>query len=664
MPEQNNPFGPVGDGIRAGKLERSSGTSSWVEESFFDAKDSVGGSARDQYVGKTVSRFTIRFFSLFVLSILFLLLVRVFYLQGIRGSDFLADADQNRQRILPIVAERGLIYDRNGIRLTENIPNFSLALIPQDLPRSELGRHSMIKRLAEITSKTEEDIEGVLDEFGSYSYESIVIQENLAYEDALRIHIAASELPGIGILQGSKRLYALGSTSSTAAGDLSSLSHVLGYLGKLDRDELDELYGEGYYPSDVLGKTGVEKTYETFLRGQYGKKRIEVDASGREQTTLAEEEPVPGSHIELSIDVHMQDRLEQFARKHMEEQEKTRASAIALDPNTGEILALVSIPSFDNNDFSGGISHDAYSAYIEDEDRPLFNRAIGGRYPSGSVIKPLMAAIALQEGVVDAQTSIPSTGGIRVGPWFFPDWQAGGHGPTNVQLSIAQSVNTFYYYIGGGYGEFQGLGVERVARYLTSYGFAEVLGIDIPGESFGFVPTREWKEDEMEEEWYVGDSYNLSIGQGYFLTTPLRMAYTTALVANRGVGNRPHVVRHIVDPISEEKILVETPDVASKDIDTRHFDTVALGMRQCVLAGTCRRLASLPAQVAGKTGTAQWNANKENHAWFTSYAPFDNPEIVLSVLVEEGGEGSGISVPIAYDFYQWWWQYRNGVVDE
>jgi len=662
MAKKHDTFGPSGEGIRVEKIGKFDADSSWVENSFFGS----GVSSRDEsdtYVGKTVSRSTLRIFSLVIIFVFALFTFRVFYLQGVQGNTYLAHADQNRQRILPIVAERGLVYDRNGVQLTENIPNFSLALIPQDLPRTDLERRGVVKKLAEITEQTEEDIESTLDEFGSYSYESIVIQENLAYEDALRIHIAASELPGIGIQQGSKRLYTFGDGSTTSTYSAASLSHVLGYLGKLDKEELGELYGKGYYPSDVIGKTGVEKTYEPFLRGEYGKKRIEVNAAGREEAVLAEDEPIPGSHIELSIDYELQQTLERAMRSRMEEQEKVRASAVAIDPKTGEILALVSIPAYDNNDFSGGISSETYATYIEDGDRPLFNRAIGGRYPSGSVIKPLMSAIALEEGVIDSQTSILSTGGVQIGPWFFPDWKAGGHGPTNVQMSIAQSVNTFYYYIGGGYGDFQGLGVSRIASYLTTYGFAEVLGIDIPGEIAGFVPTREWKEDEMGEEWYIGDSYNLSIGQGYFLTTPLQMAHATALVANRGVGYRPHVVRHIVDPITEEKIRIETPDIAPKDISARHFDTVAVGMRQCVLVGTCRLLAPLPAQVAGKTGTAQWNANKENHAWFTSYAPYDNPEIVLTILVEEGGEGSGIAAPIAYDFYRWWWQYKNGLVD-
>jgi len=316
-------------------------------------------------------------------------------------------------------------------------------------------------------------------------------------------------------------------------------------------------------------------------------------------------------------------------------------------------LALVSLPSFDNNDFSGGISKEKYSGYVNDPNAPLFNRAFGGNYPSGSTIKPVMAAAALQEGVITSNTSFLSNGGLRVGPWFFPDWQAGGHGITNVRKSLAQSVNTFYYYIGGGYDKFEGLGVDRIEEYLKKFHFSEALGIDLPGEVDGFVPSRLWKE-QKNEKWYVGDTYNLSIGQGDLLVTPLQIAVMTSFFANGGTMYKPHVVKTLTDPVTKQKEEIKSIVLAQNMVRKDVIDTVRLGMKDCAEAGSCRRLALLPFTSAGKTGTAQWNKNKANHAWFTSFAPFENPEIVVTVLVEEGEEGSRIAAPIAYEFYRWW----------
>lgn len=599
-----------------------------------------------------------------VVSIFFCtIIVRLFYLQIMNGDEYRVLAENNRQRVIPIPAERGLIYDTKGVALTKNIPRFSLALIPQDLPRDKESRGAVISRLAELTGKTDEEIAALLKEFGAYSYESIVIQENLDYEMALSIHIAASDLPGIYIQRGSKRLYLHGKTEDGTTSSTMSLSHVLGYEGKLNREELDALYEKGYLPSDSIGKTGVEKTYESYLRGVYGKKRIEVNAYGREQSSLAEQPPSPGQHVRLSIDVAMQAKLEEIMRTVMTSKGKVRGSGVVMDPRNGRILALVSLPAFDNNDFSGGISNTKYREYMDNPDRPLFSRAISGTYPSGSSIKPTVAIAALSEGIITAKTTFLSTGGLRLGSWFFPDWRAGGHGVTDVRKSIADSVNTFYYYIGGGYNNFVGLGIERMATYFKMFGFSERLGIDMPGEAPGFIPSREWKLEKKKEQWYVGDNYNVSIGQGDVLVTPLQIASMTATIANFGTIYVPSVVEGTIDAVSKEVRMFEPQVLRKVNVSREHLDTVRWGMRDCVLVGSCRQLSALPFEASGKTGTAQWNSNKENHAWFTSFAPFDNPEIVVTILIEEGVEGSGISAPIAYQFYDWWWKYKHGAVE-
>ncbi|MBU0660704.1 penicillin-binding protein 2 [Patescibacteria group bacterium] len=649
-------------GFEKGFSERLQDKHQWVENSviFENTRDKQPMVPHlEEYMGSSFTR-TVAQLSLIAITGVFLIIAsRFMYVQLIQGNNYAALSDRNKERSIPIPAERGLIYDRNGVQLTENIPNFSLALIPQDLPRDGELRDKMVKKLAAITSNDEETIRNILEEYGSYSYESIVIEEDIDYETALRLQIQSSEFPGIYIQRGSKRLYlhtdgTIGKEEEEKQVQLQSISHVLGYQGKLSPEELEVLYDEGYLPSDSIGKTGVEQTYETLLRGVYGKRRIEVDARGREQQTLSEDPPTAGNHIVLSIDHEMQIALERVMQEKLVEYGKTRASAVVSDPQTGEILALVSLPSFDNNDFSGGIDAETYQMYLANENNPLFNRAISGKFPSGSTIKPAISAAALQEGIITANTSIYSTGGIAVGSWFFPDWKDGGHGATDVRKSIAWSVNTFYYYIGGGYEDFEGLGVDKIIFYLQKFGFSQKLGIDIPGEAAGFLPSKSWKKEVKNEPWYVGDTYNLSIGQGDFLATPLQINSMTASIANGGTVYQPHIVQTIVDPVNKIGNAVAPVVLKERFIDPGHIYTIKQGMADCVKTGSCWDLRGLPFSSGGKTGTAQWNANKDHHAWFTSFAPLDNPRIAVTVLVEEGGEGSAAAMPIAAEIYTWW----------
>lgn len=639
--------------------------SGWVEESvFFEDKfgKQVAMSESKNYLGNHFTQkkfFYLYIFLLFLFTVFFL---RILYLQLLNGDEYRLLAEQNRQRIIPVFAERGLIYDRNGEIISKNIPSFNLTIIPQNLPKKIEDREKIIEKLAMLTNQSKEIISEVIEEYKDYSYESVIIKENLDYNQALLIQIEAPNLPGIEIQRSSKRLYInnldfSNTPSSTKA--ILSLSHVLGYEGKLNKDELTTLHDKGYLASDNIGKSGIEKTYEPFLRGIYGKKRIEVNASGKEQNILAEEVPIPGDHIKLSIDLKIQAKLEEVIRHYLDTNKKKKASGIVLDPNTGEVLALVSLPAFDNNDFSGGITRDKYNAYLNDENNPLFDRVIAGSFPSGSTIKPAIAAIALQEGIINSRTSFLSTGGLQVGDWFFPDWQAGGHGVVDVRKALAWSVNTFFYYLGGGYGNFTGLGVDKITAGLKKFGFSQKTGIDLPGEQAGFLPSKEWKEKTYNERWYVGDTYNLSIGQGQLLVTPLQIANMTVAVANKGTLYEPHVVLSTVNAITKQENKIIPSTLSSNFIDQDKLEIIKLGMRDCVVYGSCRLLSGLPFESAGKTGTAQWNSNKPNHAWFTSFAPYKNPQIVVTIMVEEGGEGSGISAPIANDFYKWWWQYKK-----
>jgi len=653
-----------------GKLDDSY-KSSWVEDAMvlgMAEQDEDVINSGSSHIGSNFSR-KFFFLSLMFISLsLVIILGRFLFLQILQGDVYRSRAEGNRQRIIPIPSERGLIFDRNNIQLTQNIPNFSLAVIPQDLPKKEIELKKVIITLADITGKNVEDIAQIIEKYKRYQREYIVVEEDIPYEIALKINIASADLPGILTQQGSKRLYnPVGIFASSTLQDNeeifknsnhSAFSHIFGYVGKLSPEELYILYEQGYLPSDSIGKTGVEKTYEQYLRGTYGHKRIEVNALGKEQSVLAEEQPSPGSHIILSIDSVIQNKLEEIMRNTLEDIDKIRASGIILNPQNGEVLALVSLPGFDNNDFSGGIDGKTYADYIQDKNNPLFNRSIGGTYPSGSVIKPAIAAAALQEDVITPNTTFKSTGGIAVGDWFFPDWKSGGHGNTDVRKSIAWSVNTFYYYIGGGYRDFVGLGVQRITDYLRKFGFSKKLGIDIPAEASGFLPSPEWKKLAKQERWYVGDTYNLSIGQGDFLTTPLQIASMTATIANGGTLYKPHVVSKITDPITEISKNIDPEVIQTDFINSAHLETIRLGMHDCVSYGSCWKLRNLPFSSAGKTGTAQWNSNRDTHAWFTSFAPFESPEIVVTILVEEGGEGSLVAQPIAWEFYKWWGEHK------
>ncbi len=658
-----HPFPLDIEGIQSHEYAWVRNPHAWVEESFaFESSipHQVESSHLRAHLGISLTKKHVQVCLALIGAILFGISGRIFFLQVVRGTAYRALADSNRLRTVPIPAERGLILDRHGTPLTKNIPNFSLAIVPQNLPHDPTKKADVIRRLAALTHRSETDIAGVIQEYGAYSYESITIQDNLDYNTALSIQIAGADLPGIEIERGSKRLYVTNEPgTNTVSSSTLSLSHILGYEGKLSRSELDSLYGDGYLPTDSIGKSGVEKTFESYLRGTYGKEQIEVDALGREQSVLGQTAPVPGRHIQLAIDLGMQHALEQILAKTLAANRKTRGVAVVMDPRNGEVLAMVSLPTFNNNDFAGGISPEAYGQYKNNPDQPLFNRAVGGTYPSGSVIKPAIAAAALHEGVITARTTVLSTGGLQVGPWFFPDWQAGGHGITDVRKSLAWSVNTFYYYIGGGYKDFVGLGVERIVNYLRMFGFASPLGVDLPGEASGFLPSKEWKQTVKKEAWYVGDTYNLSIGEGDLLVTPLQIAAMTAAVANGGTLYRPHVVRAIVDPVTNQATSLPVQAIRQNITDAAAITTVQLGMRDCVIYGSCRRLGDLPFAVAGKTGTAQWRSDKANHGWFTSFAPFDHPQVVVTVLVEEGGEGSSIAVPVADEFYHYWWTHKN-----
>jgi len=640
----------VTDGNLSGKYRQS-----WVEETAVIEEGSdkqLTSFGTTTFLGRSISFDILRIFSFLIILGITILLGRIFYLQIIKGNNYLQLAEGNRVRLKPIIAERGIIFDRFGKQLVQNVPSFSLAVIPQDLPRNPGQRQYIIERLAEISGLTVDEINEKIKKYGNYSYQSLVLKENLNYDTALELYIKNSSLPGVLIESGVKRDYMLSHQEKT--GPVLSWSHILGYLGKLNDSELDKLKNVGYLLSDNIGKTGLEKQYENYLRGIYGKKKIEVDALGKELSVLTEDPPVPGYNLWLTIDAEAQQKMEELVKSMSDKIGQRKIAAVAMDPRDGSVLAMVSWPAFDNNLFIGGISQENYDKLILDKDRPLFNRVIGGTYPSGSTIKLVMVVAALEEKIITPQTSILSVGGIKVGSWYFKDWKVGGHGPTNLLKAIAWSVNTFFYYIGGGYGNFVGLGLDGITKYFNKFNIGHETGIDLPNENSGFVPSREWKQSTKGEQWYIGDTYNLSIGQGDLLVTPLQVAVWTAAIANSGNVVQPHIGQFLKSSANGSVISLQ-PQLKEKNVVSASSAFWAKqGARECVLTGSCYMLRNLPFTSGGKTGTAQWSTTKNTHGWFTAFAPFESPQIVVSVLVEEGGEGAYVSMPIVKDFMVWW----------
>jgi penicillin-binding protein 2 len=654
---------------RFGNLKDSFYHLGWMEDSF------LFGENDKEILRKSFDFEKIRSIFIVLLVTFSLLALRLFWLQIIKGDEYRVLAEGNRIRVVSVEPRRGIIYSSNLTPLVKNEANFVLYLTPIDLPKDELLRDQIIRKLALIISGLEEnkslnlnlnqeehsleligdsphffDIKSKLDEivYGSLeSYRPLFLMDNIDYNSAMALYLEAEKMPGVSLSVKMRRNY------SSSEENLLSLSHLLGYTGKISEQEL-EIFGEEYTLIDYIGKSGLESFYENELKGVKGKEYVEVDALGREKKIVSQTLPEDGHSLVLGINFDLQKKSEEVLRGYLEKSSMERASLVALDPNTGEVLALISWPSYDNNLFSKGINQEDYSNLLNNSNRPLFSRAVSGNFPAGSTLKPTIAAAALEEKIIDENTTVNSSGGISVGAWFFPDWKSGGHGTTNVRKAIAESVNTFFYFIGGGYDQFKGLGIDKIVEYLSLFGLGQQSGLDLPQEGSGFIPTPEWKEETRGEVWYIGNTYHVSIGQGDILTTPLQVANFTSFFANSGKLYRPHLVKQILAKDGEIFRNIEPEVIRENFISSENIKIVREGMRQTIVSGSARRLNALPVEIAGKTGTAQWQSDKYPHSWFTSFAPYNNPEIVLTVLVEEGIEGSQIATSIAGDILRWY----------
>ncbi len=677
--KEADPFSIKEGGFKYGQLKDSFYYTDWTEQSF------LSDTGSKEMVSRSFSYSKLKYFVSAVLLAILVIVGRSIWLQVVKNDYYSVLAEGNRLRAETIEPKRGIIYAQDLRPLVRNKANFVLYLRPIDLPKNELVRDDLIRKLSgildngqipasalagTIASSTDKNgIDLVSDQATFYkikellagvkigsleSYQPLFIADNIDYDKAMLLEIELPNWPGVFLTSKTRREYLLPSATGTPAilGE-NSLSHILGYTGKINDAEIKAM-GKDYSLIDYIGKAGLEYSWEKELKGKAGSKNIEVDALGRQKKVINETPAVDGANLQLALDFDLQEKTEEVVQSYLAKAGLHRASVIIMNPNNGEILTLLSLPAYDNNLFAKGISQTDYNKFLNDKDQPLFDRAISGEFPSGSTIKPIFAAGALQEKIITENTSVLSTGGLSIGEWFFPDWKAGGHGVTNVRKAIAESVNTFFYYIGGGYKDFKGLGLTGLVKYSRLFGLGELTGIDLHGERKGFVPTQAWKEETKNEPWYIGDTYHFSIGQGDVIVTPLQVANYTAAIANGGTLYEPHLVSKILDTNNNVVQSVAPVIIRSNFIDPDNLRIVREGMRQTITAGSARSLSVVPVAVAGKTGTAQWSTKKAPHAWFIGFAPYDKPKLVITVLVEEGVEGSTIAAPIARDILSWY----------
>ncbi len=583
-----------------------------------------------------------------VVFFLSLLVIRYGYLQIAHYDEFTTASDKNRIRLQPLPPARGYIYDRNGVLLADNYPVFTATLSKADVEDID----GTIKRLTPILSLTEEDI----DRFNSRiqtarKTERVSIKLNLTETDIARFSEIKHQFPGVKIDTQMTRYY--------PHGDL--FAHVVGYVGRINDKELKNIDPDLYAGTNLIGKIGVEKSYEDLLHGLPGNESVEADAHGNVLRHLGRKEPVRGNDLYLSIDYGLQVvAAEQLAER--------RGAIVAMDPRTGEILALVSSPSFNPNLFVTGINHTDYSALRDNIDQPLYNRAVQGVYPPGSTIKPMAALGGIHYGLVDWSTAISDPGYFHLpgDSHKFRDWRKGGHGVVNMHKSIAESCDTYFYTL-----SFQ-MGIEKMNTWMRQFGFGQKTGVDLPSESEGLYPNPEWKMRTRKSKWMKGETISVSIGQGAFTATPLQLVMATAITANHGAHVTPHVLR--ASRGAKPHKVLNAPDGR---IQFNGTDEDWIKMRDAMIDviqnGTGRGIKwGLQYQLAGKTGTAQVKSIAQgkkyneallterqlDHALFVGFAPADNPQIAIAVIWENGRHG-GSAAQLARPIFDYWLLKRN-----
>lgn len=576
-----------------------------------------------------------------ILAAFALIFGRFFYLQVVQHKHFAKLAEANRIDVQPEPPNRGIITDRNGIVLASNYSAYTLELNPQKIANLERAIDELAT-IIEIAPRERRRFKRLYEEFRTA--ESITLKTRLTDEEVARITANRYRLPGVEIKARLFRHYPFGETAS----------HVLGYIGRISQADKDKLTEQGlwseYKGSDYIGKVGVELTYERELRGRAGQVEVEVDAARRVIRTLSRTPSVPGNNLQLSIDIRLQKVAEQaFAGR--------RGALVAIEPSTGDVLAFVSQPGYDPNLFVDGIDPQSWEALNTSPDKPLLNRPLRGTYPPGSTYKPFMALMAQEFGLRTERQTIHDPGFFRLGNTVWRDSKPSGNGLVDLPKSIAVSSDVYYYQLA------TELDPDRWAEFMRGFGFGVKTGIDIEGELPGILPDRAWKAKRFPKDpkLHIGDQVSMGIGQGFNTFTPLQLAYGTAVLANRGVAFKPHLVRQVQDVQTGQWRLTQPTPAYTLKFKEAHIDAVVRGMVGVVQAGTAAAgFKGAPYTSAGKTGTAQVFGLKggdyvesrvaerlRDHSWYMVYAPVDKPRIAMAVFVENGGFGARAAVPIA-----------------
>lgn len=586
----------------------------------------------------------------FVLLLIGVLIARMYHLQVVQYEHHSTLSENNRVHVQPIPPNRGLIFDRAGKIIAENRPSFSLTVTRERAGDWRQVLDGVVEVLALSAEERELFEKRVLQ--GRRPFEPVPIMYELSEEQIARIAVNQFRLPGVEVAAQLVRHYPQG----------AHFAHSVGYVGRINEAELKKVDPVNYSGTHHIGKTGVEKFYEDQLHGQVGYEEVETNARGRVLRVLKRTDPIPGKDLTLTLDLDLQEAAEEALAGR-------RGAIVALQPATGEVLAMVSQPSFDPNLFVTGISFKDYGELRDSIDRPLFNRVLRGLYPPGSTIKPMMAVAGLDAGVITPKTKVFDPGYFQLPnvKHKYRNWNRGGDGSVDLELAIARSNDTYFYDMA------HKLGVDRMHDYMTRFGIGRRVSLDMFEEAAGLMPSREWKRARYRQAWFPGETVILGIGQGYMQATPLQLAQATALMATRGKWVRPHLARRIEGelPVDPEPL----PDIELQD--PLYWDYAINGMEQVMHGrrGTARKVGNAALyRIAGKSGTAQVVAIRQgerydsealaerhrDHALFVAFAPVENPQIAIAVMVENGESGSGVAAPVAKQVMDAWLLDESG----
>lgn len=570
------------------------------------------------------------------------MLGRLVYLQAINHQHFVSRSQANRITPLPIPPVRGLILDRNGIVLAQNYPVFTLQITPEQV--NDLD--ALLQKLGKLVELSGNDLKQFHKQRRKRPrFEAQVLRAQLTEEEASRIAVNLPDLRGVELAASLQRHYPYGSLGV----------HLLGYVSRISERDLDNINLSSYRGTHYIGKLGAERAYEATLLGRVGIKKVETNARGR-AVHENESERIPpraGGNLILSMDARLQAEAERALGNH-------RGAAVAIDPDTGEILALASTPTYDPNLFVNGIDHESYNKLLNDINKPLFNRAINGQYSPGSTIKPFFALAGLEAGTTTEKQKIACKGvySLPGDSHRYRDWKRSGHGPVDLHDAIVQSCDVYFYKLA------VGMGIDTMTEFLASFGLGSTTGVDLVGESEGLIPDRKWR-DKRRDRWYQGETVVTGIGQGPLLVTPLQLARATATLAMKGLAVQPKILAAVENPVTRERLPRPLHRLAAPAVlEPAHYDEVIRSMIDVVHGehGTGRRIGwNAPYRIAGKTGTAQVKSIAQSerydaktiaefhrdHALFISFAPADKPKIAVAVIVENGGHGGSTAAPVA-----------------